>query len=172
MMDKLLKQQVEQILDEGTGKYRNIIVQMASPTKDSDPLLRAATDAAKRRTLALTARDILPLPLNKMRFPKSGKRSRAERGELRAAAKSLAAQLAADFISAMTRSVLKASGLKTVQPLLHSDLVLRSIEKMLKPKTKSKKEILKEQLSLISSQTKKQSKAKTKSKTKSKNTKK
>jgi hypothetical protein len=96
-----LSQQIEQIIDEGKGPRRSVIVRMAAPDKARRDLLRAASHAIQKRNLTLTARDLLPASAKTLRRPRSGKRKAAARRELRAHEGSLAAAVATIAVSSI-----------------------------------------------------------------------
>ena len=65
-MTNRLVRQVERILDEGSGNHRSVIVRMKLPEKDEETILGVVANAIQRRALLLTARDVLPIHLDRM----------------------------------------------------------------------------------------------------------
>ena len=66
-MRRSLQEQITQIIDEGKGHSRSIIVQMETGEKEADELLVAASQAAKRRGMLLMARGALPPPRSELK---------------------------------------------------------------------------------------------------------
>jgi subtilisin family serine protease len=121
-----LNEQVEKIIDEGTGRRRSVIVRMASPEEALTALSSTTSNAIQKRNLAISARDVLPLPLDKIRLPESGERSAYEKRVLRAEEHSVTAQVAVMEGKRVSSYSLKRSGLKVLKPLITSDLVQKS----------------------------------------------
>jgi subtilisin family serine protease len=125
---KRLKEQVEQILDEGTGERRSVIVRMEDPDTRVDALVGIATEAIRIRPLALTARDVLPDRGETLRGTKTAGQLRSLKGEQVSAA----ARVAAAGVGRATKQGLISTGHKAVQPLLGADVAKRSIEQLAK----------------------------------------
>ena len=124
-----LHEQVERIIDEGTGSRRSVIVRMAEP-QDGDGvtvLVGTATDAIRARRLSLTARDILPSSAEVVRGKTPGKLSARERRVLAQDQVSSVAQVAAADVTTVTKRHLASSGRKAVAPLLSSDAAKKAI---------------------------------------------
>ncbi len=115
-MTRRLASQVERILDEGSGSHRSVIVRMKLPETDEETLLGVIAGAIQRRTLLLTARDILPARLDLMAGPDRGIPSDRAREALREEG-GLAAQVAATAIRQVSRRVLRSRGLRSLRPL-------------------------------------------------------
>jgi subtilisin family serine protease len=121
---KHLHQQVEKIIDEGTGTRRSVIVRMDEPGEDVNALVETAGDAIRARRLSLTAREILPSQGEAVR----GKRiSPRDRRALAQDHVSSAAQVAASQVPTVTKRQLVASGHRAVAPLLRSDVAQKGI---------------------------------------------
>jgi hypothetical protein len=60
MMNERIERQIQEILEEGTGEHRSVIVRMAGQPRNVRPILQEASKALDRRRVALTARDSLP----------------------------------------------------------------------------------------------------------------
>ena len=57
---KQVRELVEQILDEDGGRYRQVIVRMGTAAEDREAVLRLASAELLQRSLARSARDLLP----------------------------------------------------------------------------------------------------------------
>ena len=115
-MTKRLARQVERILDEGSGSHRSVIVRMKLPERDEETLLGVVAGAIQRRTLLLTARDILPAHPGLVAGPDRGDPSDRAREALRQEG-GLAAQVAAAAIRQASKRVLRSRGLRSLRPL-------------------------------------------------------
>lgn len=115
-MNRRLARQVERILDEGSGSHRSVIVRMKLPETDEETLLGAVVGAIQRRSLLLTARDILPTRLDVVAGPVGGVPSGRAREALEEEG-GLAAQVAATAIRQASRRVLRSRGLRSLRPL-------------------------------------------------------
>ncbi len=118
-----LNEQVERIIDEGSGRRRSVIVRMASPEEELKALSSTTSNAIQKRNLAISARDVLPLPLDRIKLPESGERTAYEKRVLRAEEHSVTAQIAVMEGKRVSSYSLKRSGLKVLKPLINSDLV-------------------------------------------------
>ena len=118
-MTRRLARQVERILDEGSGSHRSVIVRMKLPETDEETLLRAIVGAIQRRSLLLTARDILPTRLDLVAEPDGGVPS-GRAAEALEEEGGLAAQVAATAIRQASRRVLRSRGLRSLRPLYSS----------------------------------------------------
>jgi hypothetical protein len=101
-------EQIERILDEGRGRRRSVIVRMSSTEEEIQELSSTASEAIRKRNLAQSARDVVPLSLDKMRLPESGKRTDYMKRQLRAADQSVAAQVAAYGVQEVTKRGLRS----------------------------------------------------------------
>lgn len=79
MTKRSIRQQVEQIVDEGSGGTRQVIVRMKSADRDLVPVLRSASSKLVERGLTLSAREIWTSALerSKGRRSSTAKRLRA-----------------------------------------------------------------------------------------------
>ncbi|MCK4782777.1 MAG: hypothetical protein KAV87_03425, partial [Desulfobacteraceae bacterium] len=135
-MRKKLKEQVDKILDEGTGKRRGVIVRMTPPEK-IDVLMRTASNAMQKRNLSLNARDVLPVSLDDMVLPKSGRRSPSAQRHIKAAKSSVASQMAmAKALEITTHTILREASLQVLEPLMASNLVKKTFDEMSRPRAK------------------------------------
>lgn len=58
MADESLKRQVERVIEEGAGRYRQVIVRLREVDKDRDQVLRTASYRIMERKLTLSAREV------------------------------------------------------------------------------------------------------------------
>ncbi|MDQ3379556.1 MAG: hypothetical protein M3546_04435 [Actinomycetota bacterium] len=79
-LTKRVHEQIEKVIDEGTGERRSVIVRMAEPEDDVTTLGGIATDAIRTRRLCRTAREILPSSIEAVRGKEPGKLSRQASG--------------------------------------------------------------------------------------------
>lgn len=126
-MQAQLDQQVEKIIDEGTGAKRSVIVRMASTDEEISILSGTASEAIQKRKLVQSARDVLPLPFDNINLPPSGERSAYMQRKLRSVDQSVVAQVAALNQSDVTSEGLKSSSLDNMKPLMKSNIVQTSI---------------------------------------------
>ena len=117
-----IRKQVERILDEGSGERRQVIVRLQAPADVKRSLISLAADAIQQRTLALTARDVLPPARDPDAFPPFGRRSSSQRQTLVDRKRSLTAQASARSIDVETRGELKSDGLDRIAPFVQSTL--------------------------------------------------
>ena len=61
-----LNLQVQQIIDEGSGRRRSVIVQVGSEDEVTDRLMRIAAEVHRRRYMCSSARDLLPVRQEKL----------------------------------------------------------------------------------------------------------
>lgn len=137
-----INQQVERILDEGTGARRSVIVQMQSDEGLNEGLIRIAAEVHRRRNLSLSARDLLPVhhtALEQVRKSAGGKLTTSARSALGRAEASLSLQVGRAMVPA-ARAMLKSSGQRALAPLSQSDVVKRSVEEAGKRSRKSSPE--------------------------------
>ena len=133
--NKKLNQQVEQILDEGRGNKRQVIIRMGGEGSNMQSFIRTAMDGITKRAQTSSARDLVPGPFKLMTDPPKKSRRRS----LKAYDNSLASQIAAQIIPVVTKQALKTLGLQMLEPLMNSVVVKGAIDEMLTPKKKSKK---------------------------------
>jgi subtilisin family serine protease len=125
--DPQVRKMVEQILEEGEGPRRSVIVQMGGPSAHARRLLETATEAIQKRTLALTARDVLPASVEAVGAP--GKPGPRQKKELRAAGLSMASQAALVGMTGISKEDLIAEESQTLEPLLQSAFVRDAVER-------------------------------------------
>ena len=94
MMDRHIRRQIEEIIDAGEGEHRDVIVRMGRDQDRADPIVAAATEAIQRRSLTVSAREILPVESKAFLTPSGEAIPRRELRMLRAADSSVAAQVA------------------------------------------------------------------------------
>jgi subtilisin family serine protease len=119
---KRLHEQVERIIDEGSGERRSVIVRVVEPQDDLTVLVGTATDAIRARSLSRTAREILPSHADVVRGKKPGKLSTREKRALADDQVSSVAQVAAAEVPTVTKRHLMSAGHKALAPLLSSDI--------------------------------------------------
>jgi subtilisin family serine protease len=120
-----VSKQAEKIIDEGSGRRRSVIVKMASQV-EIEALSATASDALKKRNLARTARESLPPTLEKLKKPESGERTKYQQRQLKDEYKSVSAQIAASDAPVLTISQLRNDGLRSVKPLVQSEIAYKS----------------------------------------------
>lgn len=111
-----LSQQVEKILDEAESDRQTVIVQMDNPDRMADPVIEIIAEALRRRTLLLTARDLLP----------SG---RGARGETPGREGALVTPDGALARGPLRLSELRREGLRAINSLLASEMGQKAIER-------------------------------------------
>jgi subtilisin family serine protease len=124
-----LKEQLEKIIDEGTGKRRNVIVQMESPEPTDQRLFKLAADVYQRRNLSYTARDLLPAPrqqLEKLQQPLGNRRAASPGVTLSTSSASLADSFASEQSTARMEL-----GVAALAPLLASELFQKVTAEMM-----------------------------------------
>jgi subtilisin family serine protease len=125
---KRVEEQVEEIIDEGSGPTRSVIVRVAEPDDAVEALIGTATDAMRIRALALTARDVLPETFAKLREKKPAERTAGDRRAFAQERASAVAQVAAADFPKSTKRRLIESGDRALRPLLEHDIAKRSLE--------------------------------------------
>ena len=109
-----IRQQVEQIVDEGSGRTRQVIVRMKSADRDLVPVLRSASSNLVERRLSLGAREVWTGALERSK----GRRSPTAK-RLRAPAR----------LTAVPRQKLKSIGQSCANRLRKSKIVAKYEEK-------------------------------------------
>ena len=130
-MNKYLQSQIEQIIDEGRGASRSVIVQMSPLHKDYDELIGVSNRVARRRAMVSSVRELLPPQAKVMKRRKTPK----ARAELRTHAKSLASQVAA-ATNYQAKEELRETGRSSIESLLQSDTVKACVAQQRKKKTR------------------------------------
>jgi hypothetical protein len=126
--ERYLNRQVEYIRDTDASDTHEVIIKMKTSGPDDPELYRTVAEAMRRRGLATSARDVLPVAQHVL--GSQGSRGAAARA-LRAEDKSLAATVAQAHITEFGIDVLKAAGLPALEPLLKSDIVQQGIAGLL-----------------------------------------
>jgi hypothetical protein len=122
-----LTEQVEQIIREAEGERCSVIVQMESPDeRKRDQVVEKASEAIRKRLMTLTPRDVLPVPLDKLRGATTGKSSAASRRVLQRAGESLSAQVASIHLPPVSPDALNTLGSQALRPALDSAIVRRT----------------------------------------------
>jgi hypothetical protein len=118
-MNKSLNRQVEKILDESGGETQTVIVQMENPARQPDPVLEVIVETIRRRGLLMSARDILPR--GRVSDEDCPGRDSAP------SADDLVTKVAMLAGAAPTLADIRRAGLKSLEPLLDSDISRRAI---------------------------------------------
>jgi len=124
-----IQEQVEKIIDEGKGRRRSVIVRMATPEDETTRISKITSEAIQKRNMAVSARDVLPLPLENMKVPPSGERTRYNKQKLRSGM-SLAAQVAAAESPDVEKSFLIDANISNFKPLFETDVGQSSLDQM------------------------------------------
>lgn len=125
-MDKHIKQQIEQILDEGTGSYRSVIVQMETNKVLMKKLLQTSSVAIRNRLMSSSAREVLPPDLAEMNINRSKKRRKVPSFD-----HSMASQMSRQALEVITKSAMRTIGFESLLPLIDSDFTNKAIVNML-----------------------------------------
>ncbi|MCZ6697392.1 MAG: S8 family serine peptidase, partial [Planctomycetota bacterium] len=140
-MQTHLAKQVEQIIDEGKGATRSVIVQMKTDGRETRALLETASQAVRHRSMLSTPREVLPPAISVLKAPRTGKRGAAKRRELREAEQSMVSQVASRAVKSITQKVLRDAGLGFLEPLISSDLVMEAISRSSRGARKKRKSL-------------------------------
>ena len=129
-MSEHLKEQVKQIIDEGEGRFRSVIVQMREEGDYTRRVLEAAAGAIRHRGLSTSARELLPPRIDRFRAE-----SDYATRQLREAMGSVASQVALASRAARperrhTKARSRSQGLSTLRPLTHSHEVNGWVERV------------------------------------------
>jgi len=124
-MKKQVREQVERILDEETGRVHSVIVQMESPNEEWQAMLDASIEALQRRHLTTSARELLPPKADLIL--KDTSLTPTERRHLRANQETMTSQITLAAIQTATVQSLRQAGLRAVAELMHSDIVQQAI---------------------------------------------
>src|SRR5262249_12437921 len=121
-----LDEQIERIADEAMGDRVSVIVQMES-REDLSGYLEATSEAIGQRRSVATARALLPPPQESLKTTR-GKITPASEEKLKQSASNIARTfLSSSELKAMGEQVLRAMGMKSLEPLLQSDWVREAI---------------------------------------------
>jgi subtilisin family serine protease len=126
-MTERLEEQIEQVIDQGRGERRSILVRMAGPLRESSSVLQNASRILRKRSVALTARDSLPVD----RDPEQTATRAMPRPFVRSDQSALEANLSvqAAAIKPRDQGQLKAQALQDLQPLLENTRVRRALKR-------------------------------------------
>ncbi|MCA9620174.1 MAG: S8 family serine peptidase, partial [Myxococcales bacterium] len=129
-MSKKLRRQIDQIIDEGTGSTRRVIVQMKVDDRELKEFLNIASSAAARRQLSISARQVLPPSAQLVRGGSRSKKQRLVRQKaLKQTAQSMTSQVAAASMTMLTRQSLRALGEASLAPLVASEAFKEQVHK-------------------------------------------
>jgi subtilisin family serine protease len=122
-----LTRQAERIIDEGEGRYRRVIVQMAEAAEPDAEVLAGAADAQRHRALSSSARALLPAPAAAFSRGTDLRLTASQRRHQRTSLASFASQVAASTASQPVRKPSKvqrrAAARKEFARLEKSDVV-------------------------------------------------
>lgn len=125
---KAISEQVQQINDTATGEYVDVIVQMESNRRQIRGLSKAASIALSRRRMASTPRDILPSSYDSalsQQLKQSSASTRTLLGKSKATAE------------AITLAKIQKNGLRSITPMLKSNIIRTAVGRMGEPSKKS-----------------------------------
>lgn len=123
MNKPLLRQQIEQILDETRGNLCRVIVQM-EPSDDLITYIQASANAVAERRQAITARALLPPERNMIVDQSTTKIRQLMRKSF---SRNWEAFLASSVLTMLDRAELLELGAKALRPLLSSELVKKAV---------------------------------------------
>ncbi|MBD1913140.1 S8 family serine peptidase [Leptolyngbya sp. FACHB-8] len=124
-MKKQIREQVERILDEESGRVHSVIVQMESPDEELRAMLDASIEAMQRRHLTTSPRELLPPKADVIL--KDADFTATERRHLRASQETMTSQIALAAIQTSTVQSLRQAGFRVVADLMKSDVVQEAI---------------------------------------------
>jgi len=113
-------QMAEQIIDEGSGHDRNVIIQMDRPKQESQHFISRAAGAIGERRMTMSARDLLPTDPETLRDTSRTNYQRRKLSRQRASASS---QLASSTAAATTTKQRQKGSRDTMSQLLSHDNV-------------------------------------------------
>jgi hypothetical protein len=127
-----LRRQIEYIRDTDNSEVKEVIVGMRTPQQDDASFMQSIADVIRKRGLATSARDSLPVHEKVLTAKtKEGRPSAAAARHLKEQDQSLAARnAAASIVTEIGITALKASGLGALQPLLRSEVVQEGIKNL------------------------------------------
>lgn len=119
--------QVQQIIDEGSGRRRSVIIQVGSENEVIDRLMRVGAEVHRRRNMCSSARDLLPVRQEKMEKLRALAGKRLNRNHMPFSAEaSLSAQVGSAIYS-FDRKVVQAARSASMDMLLTNELVLKAL---------------------------------------------
>lgn len=116
-MSDHVAQQIQRVLDEGSGRTRHVIVQMRYEPEELGELVDTASQAMRRRSMAVTARSALPAEARYFRRD-SALTEATRRKNLRGVKRSMAAQVGARALASYAPGAYADSAGAALQPLL------------------------------------------------------
>jgi subtilisin family serine protease len=124
---QFLQDQVEAILKENPGESQNVIVRMLGDRLPDKEVIPAISEAVRRRTFAITARELLP-PKAAAIGPADQAPTKNAMRMLAATSKSLVSNVATKIVANLGADDVRTSGLGRLAPLLQSEIVLSSVQ--------------------------------------------
>ncbi len=121
IQEKHLNRQIEFIRDSDSAAVHQVIVRMRTSDQDDVTFMQTVAEAMLRRGLSTSARDVLPPPKESLKAKDQGGRRRPSvvQGSLTATGR--------QWKPLTTTEELRAAGLKTLEPLIESDVVREGI---------------------------------------------
>jgi subtilisin family serine protease len=104
-----------QIVDEGTGRDRDVIIQMQRDNRETLKFIRRASTAIGYRRMTLSARDLLPESASAL---DEASRSAYQRRKLSQRRSSASAQLAASVVAAPSKEDVRKASEDSMRPLI------------------------------------------------------
>jgi subtilisin family serine protease len=126
-MNKRLLEQATQIVDEGEGELRTVIVRMETPADTQREILATASEAIRRRILCTTARDVLPAPDKTLAVPVTATTAKDTLRDITKEDTSMAANVR---LGDVTVATLRRVGLEALAPLRASDVFKKAEARM------------------------------------------
>ncbi len=129
-MKNQLETQLEEILDEGEGNLRSIIVQMNNPKSEIADFINLAGQAVNRRGMLNSARDLLPPSYEEMKAKlRRPARKQARSKSLGVGVKSISS-IAMELFNPTTTDTLKNEAIELLTPLMDSSFMKDSRSKL------------------------------------------
>lgn len=126
-MNKRLLEQATQIVDEGEGELRTVIVRMETPADTQREILATASEAIRRRILCTSARDVLPAPDMTLAVPVTATTAKDTLRDITKEDTSMAANVR---LGDVTVATLRRVGLEALAPLRASDVFKKAEARM------------------------------------------
>ncbi|MEM8994303.1 MAG: S8 family serine peptidase [Acidobacteriota bacterium] len=117
MSMKSIESQIQKVIDEGHGRTRHVIIQMRHRSANLEDLLSTTFQATRKRSLAVSARSVLPAKARYFRKDDNLTEATRKR-QLRGASHSLAAQVRARSIERFAPVAYADSARQALDPLL------------------------------------------------------
>jgi len=132
-----LSLQAQQIIDEGSGRWRSIIIQVGSQDETTNRLMRMAAEVHQRRNMCSSARDLLPARQEKMEKIRALASKRLNRrNSFSSEQASFSTQIGSDAYL-FDRSTVQAARLEAINAIFQNEFVLKSLAASNTPHTKS-----------------------------------